>query len=160
VQLIKEIGDEVFLVCPHLRPLFESMILIYQTARQLSAVAGDSDFPFTVRMAIGQGTVKRLNRTSPDFLGTPIDQLSRLMSLRSDRTRFMIHEDAFRNAGDVLREYSEFLSVGDPTPLSKGESKSMISHVFYRELYVDHAKLLGFGKHFVPWASSRPDAGE
>ena len=160
MQLVKEIGDEVFLVCPYLRPLFESVVLVDQTARQLDAVAGESNFPFAVRAAIGHGPVKRLNRALPDFLGSPIDQVARLMSVRPEKTNLLIHEDAYRNAGDVLEEYSDFSSFSDPTPLKADKSKDMIKHVLYREVYIDHSSILAFRKHFVQWASSKAGASE
>lgn len=160
LQPVKEIGDEVLLMCPYLRPLFEAVVLVDQTARQLNAVAGERNFPFSVRAAIGHGPVKKLKRTQPDFLGSPIDQLARLMSVPPKDTNILIHEDAYRNAGDVLEEYSEFASFGNPKPLKATESKDMIKHVLYREVFIDHISLLMFRKHFVQWAGTKKSGGE
>lgn len=151
VRLLKEIGDEALLTAPSFRPLLESVLLADATARNLGLVIGTAEYPFGVRACIGFGAAKRLVRPQDDFVGSPIDQLARLMSVRSDRSSVLLHEDAFRPSEDILREYSDFLSVGSSTMLSPELSKGMVRPVFYRELKIDARALGQFTGKFAPW---------
>ncbi|MBE2185299.1 MAG: hypothetical protein IAE99_00820 [Rhodothermales bacterium] len=154
VRLIKEIGDEVLLTSNSFRPLFESLILITETARQLAYVAGTQTYPFAVRSAIGFGPAKRLMRTHEDFIGTPIDQLARVMSIRSERSNLLIHEEAFSPSRDIITEYADFAEVGEPIMITASISKDMSRPVYYREVIIELSQLPRFKKHFEPWRRS------
>ena len=151
VRLIKEIGDEVFLSAPSFRPLFESLVLIDKTARNLALVVGTEKYPFAVRGRIGFGPGKRLIRPYEDFLGTPIDQLARLMSVRSEDCNFLLHDAAYAPSEDILNEYSDFLRVGNQKMVPEELSKGMQKPVYYRELAIDGTRLQEFRDHFLPW---------
>lgn len=101
--------------------------------------------------AIGFGTIKRMVREHDDFLGKPIDQLARVMSVRSGKSNLLLHEDAYRNSKDILGEYSDFLSVSESMSIPQDKLKGMVEHVYYRELLVDRKKLISFREHFVSW---------
>jgi hypothetical protein len=151
LRLLKELGDAVLLSATTFRPLFESMILIDQVARQLAAVAGTRQFPFSIRAAIDFGPAKRLSRRHEDFLGTPIDRLSRIMSVRSPTANLLLSEEAYQPSREIVQEYAAFLTTGDPIPLPADKSKGLTRQVFYRELRVDPSLLVEFRDHFVPW---------
>lgn len=151
VRLVKEIGDAVFLCSSDIRNIFECMILIDQTAQQLASVAGTDHYPFAIRAAIGFGVAKRLKRRHEDFIGIPIDQLARIMSIKSETANLFIHEDAYSPAADILPEYSDFLSIGEPKMVPADKSKQMLRPVYYREITIDYVTLFEFKEHFVPW---------
>lgn len=154
VQLVKEIGDEALLSAPSFRPLLESIVLADATARNLAVAIGTAEYPFGLRAAIGFGAAKRLVRPHDDFVGSPIDQLARLMGVRSSKSSVLLHEDAFRPSQDILAEYSDFLSVGNSTILSSELSKGMVRAVYYRELMIDTDALGRFAGNFAPWKDS------
>ena len=135
------------------RPMFESMILIGETARQLSHVVGSDNFPFALRSAIGFGPAKRLMRSQEDFIGTPIDQLARIMNIRSQSSNLLIHEEAYRISKDIITEYDLFANVSDPIMLPDKLTKSMSLPLYYREVLIDGTELLKFRGHFEPWKS-------
>lgn len=151
VRLVKEIGDEVFLCSASFRRLFESLLLIDQTTQQLSAIAGTQQFPFEVRACIGFGPAKRLMRPTDDFVGTCIDQLSRLMKVSAKRSRILLHEDAYTPSADVLREYDSVVQIGESKMVSSDESKNILKPIYYRECVINRAALVEFREHFVPW---------
>ncbi len=151
IRLVKEIGDEVLLAATSLRQLFESVILVDQITHQMADVAGSPDYPFRIRAALGFGAAKRLTRRHEDYLGSPLDELSRLMKVRSESANLLIHDDAYKPSVDILKEYTAFLSVSEPKMVPAESSKGMLRNVFYREMLVDRARLVEFREHFVPW---------
>jgi len=155
IRVVKEIGDATFLAAPSFRPLLESVVLIDQAARQLAAVAATTEFPFDIRAAIGFGPAKRLTRPHEDFLGTPIDQLARIMTVRSETAKLFLHEHAYAPSVEILREYQTFLQVGEPDMVTAASSKHMLRPVFYRELKVNREALVEFRDHFVPWRAPK-----
>ncbi len=151
ITLIKELGDGVLLATPNARHLVESALLIDQVAHQIASSAQARETPFTVRIAIGFGPCKRLKRQRRDFVGTPIDQLSRVISIKSEKSRLLIEETAYHKSSDVIADYEAFLRVGDPRMVPTGQSKGMFGPLYYRELVVERAKLISFKEHFAPW---------
>lgn len=151
VKLIKEIGDEVLLAASSLRPVLESVILIDQAAYQLAPIVGNDRYPFRIRAGIGVGTCKMLRRPHEDYLGTAIDQLARIMTIRSEATNLLIHDEVYKREEAILQEYSSFLTVGQPKPVPFEQSKGMLEAIFYRELLVDREALTGFREYFQPW---------
>ncbi len=150
VRLLKEIGDAVLICAPTCRPLLEVVCLMAQAARQLAAVAGSEQFPFAIRAGIDFGPAKRLSRGHEDFLGAPIDRLSRIMSVRSEACNVLISEDAFQPSGDIIREYP-FIAYSDPIMLAQEKAKGLLRPVYYREVIIDWHRLVEFREHFVPW---------
>ncbi|MFH1740129.1 MAG: hypothetical protein ABIH23_14060 [bacterium] len=151
IRLIKEIGDEVFLSAPSFRPLFESLLLIGETAHHLALVVGTETYPFDVRGGIGFGAAKRLMRPHEDFVGSPIDQLARIMAVRSERSDLLIHEEAYRPSEEILKEYKQFVAPGESRMIPENLLKGMKSPVYYREVLVDRQALGRFRDHFDPW---------
>jgi hypothetical protein len=153
IELIKEIGDASLLCAGSLRPLLESLILVDQTAFQLRAIAGDEQFPFAIRAGISYGPAKRLNRPQgpQDYLASSLDQLARIMGIRSSDTNLFLHQAAYQNQEPIVEEYSAFLQISGPKVLSGTESKSMLQPIYYRELRIDRPALLAFESHFHPW---------
>ena len=151
LRVIKEIGDAVLLACSSFRPLFESLVLVDQISRQMADLAGTQNFPFAVRGALGFGAAKRLTRRHEDFLGAPIDQLSRIMGIRSERTNLLIDVDAYGPSKDILQEYQPSIKIGEPQTVPESTSKSMVRSVYYREILVDHESLPEFRSHFSYW---------
>jgi hypothetical protein len=151
VRIVKELGDGVLLVSENFRSLFESALLIDQTAHQLAAVAGDERFPFRVRTGLGHGMAKRLTRPQEDFLGSSIDQLARVMSVRDDDSDLLLQDEVVKVAGEIIREYGECVSVGEPRPLDAKLSKGMMRDIYYRPLRIDRARLVELKEHFMPW---------
>lgn len=152
VNLMKEIGDEGLLVSPEFRPLFESLILINQMAKEMELVAGDERFPFKIRMAISGGIVKKLKRGKEDYVGKCIDQLARLMGIRSESSNFIIHETLYSISGikEIIGEY-DFIFLSDEIPLSNTASKNMLEKVYYKEIKIDSPKLSEYRKNFKYW---------
>jgi hypothetical protein len=157
IELLKEIGDASLLSSDSLRPLLESIVLADQVAFQMGLLAGDEQFPFAIRAGISYGPVKKLTRPGKpqDYLGSPLDQLARILGIRSEGTNLFLHEAAYQSQEAIIAEYSDFLSVSGVKSLSAKESKSMLQPVYYRELKVDKAPLREFREHFSPWRESK-----
>lgn len=157
IELLKEIGDASLLSADSLRPLLESLVLADQVALQMRLLAGDEQFPFAIRAGISYGPVKKLTRTGKpqDYLGSPLDQLARILGIRSSDTNLFLHEAAYQAQEAIVAEYSEFLSVSGAKTLSAQESKGMLQPVYYRELRVDRTELREFRKHFSPWRDAK-----
>ncbi len=151
VRSIKEIGDAVLLVSTDARALTECLLLIDRVAHQLAAVAGDESYPFRVRAGLSFGLAKRLKRLNEDYLGSPIDQLARVLNAPDERTNLFIHEAAFDVIQGVLGDYDTFLSVSQSMQLSAAVTKGSSKPIYYRELIVDHGSLANFGENFKPW---------
>lgn len=151
VRVIKEMGDGALLAASSFRPLFESVVLMDQTAHQLASIKEGEQIPFALRAGIGFGPAKRLTRGHEDYLGSPIDQLARILSLKTANSNLLVHEEAYRPSSDILREYQAFLRVSEAQLLSASASKDMVRPVYYRELQVGRPALVEFSEHFMPW---------
>lgn len=151
VRLIKELGDAVMLSCRDFTPLFESILLIEHVAHHIASVTDDVEFPFGVRSGISSGPAKKLIRDREDFLGRPIDELSRIMAVRSANTNILIHDHAFTVARDLLREYDEFLTISEAIMIPAIMSKGAAEPIYYREMIANPSKLANFRNSFAPW---------
>jgi len=151
VRLIKEMGDAVLLNSDGIRPLLESIVLINQVVYNMKVTKPQEIYPFEVRCGISFGTVKKLFRVNEDFLGSSIDELARIMGIRSTTSNIYIQEEAFRNSDKIIEEYSSFLSVSDSMKLLPKDSKNMIKDIFYREVNIDLEKLLKHSDDFSDW---------
>lgn len=158
VSLIKEIGDEVFIASDEFQPLLECVLLILAVAKKIETDAGTDRFPFRLRCVIGAGAVKKLNRQADDFLGTPIDQLARLMGVRVDDTNFLLHDttDLFRPGNvEVLKAFESILRVAEHNEYISAEaSKNMAAKVYYKRAYLDTDKLKNWRDNFMHWRST------
>lgn len=139
IRWIKEIGDEVMMVSESFRDLLEALMIVDNAASNLRSVIGDEKFPFGVRSAIGCGPIKRINRPHEDYIGSPIDQLARIMSARSPNSNILISEKIFDNYKEVIKEY-EFIKLSDMEMLSPETAKGFPDSIFYREVIVDRNK--------------------
>jgi class 3 adenylate cyclase len=157
IELLKEIGDASLLAADSLRPLLESLVLADQVALQMRLLAGDEQFPFSIRAGISYGPAKKLNRPHKpqDYLGSPLDQLARILGIRSSDANLFLHEAAYQSQEAIVQEYSAFLSVSGAKTLSGAESKGMLQPVYYRELKIDRAALREFRNHFSPWREAK-----
>lgn len=151
VRLIKEIGDAVLLSSDSLRPLLESVVLINQIVRNLKATQPQEIYPFEIRSGFSFGVAKKLIRQNEDFLGSSIDQLARIMSVRSSASNILIQEEAYRHYEKIIEEYDSFLSVSEPKKLLPKETKNMIQDITYREISIDLESLLKFNDYFIDW---------
>lgn len=151
VRLIKEIGDAVLLASDSLRPLIESVILINQISLNLKSTQPKEIYPFEVRCGFSYGIAKKLIRPNEDFLGSSIDQLARIMSVRSATSNICIQEEAYRHFEEILKEYNSFLTTSEPKKLLPKDTKNMIQDIVYREIIIEWEKLLKFNDHFVEW---------
>lgn len=151
VRLLKEIGDAVLLTAPSFRPLFESLILIDQVTSQIANITGTEKYPFSIRGGISFGTAKRMRRTRTDFLGSAIDILSRIMSIRSQTSNFCLHEDAYNASIDIIKEYSDFIAFSETKSLSSTITKTMVHSIQYREMSINREALVDNDNLFIPW---------
>jgi hypothetical protein len=151
VRLIKEIGDAVLLASDSLRPLLESLILIIKITQNIKATQPEEIYPFEIRCGLSFGIAKRLIRPNEDFLGSPIDQLARIMSVRSQLSNFYIQEEVYSHFKKILDEYGSFITISDPKKILPKDSKSMIQDIIYREIFIDWENLLKFNDFFVEW---------
>jgi hypothetical protein len=152
IRVFKEIGDAVLMCCRDFRPLFESGLLISQAARQLAFVAGDQTYPFSLRLGIDFGVAKRLSRRHEDYLGECIDRLARIMSVRSDRTNFVVGEQAYELNRKVLaNEYAALCTASGPLQLELAGGKKLQGQVIYRELVPQSDPLPEFTDFFGAW---------
>ena len=141
-RVIKEIGDAVLLSSLTFRPIFECVILVDQVAHQMAAIAGDGDYPFAIRSGIGFGNAKRIVRDNDDFLGAPIDRLARIMGVRSETSRILVDDEAYRVSAEVAAEYVSVLKFSESMMLSAEIAKNMARPVTYREVRMDRGALL------------------
>jgi class 3 adenylate cyclase len=151
VRIFKEIGDAVIMCCPELRPLLEASLLMSQSARQLAFVAGDQTYPFALRLGIEFGVAKKLGRRHEDYLGECIDRLARIMSVRSDRTNFLMGEQAYELNRNILAEYSKLCSPSGPLQLKLSGGKQLQEQIIYREIVHQPDPIPEFSDYFVPW---------
>ncbi|MDX2219372.1 MAG: hypothetical protein SF172_10145 [Burkholderiales bacterium] len=151
VRVFKEIGDAVIMCCPEMRPLLEVGLLLSQVARQLAFVAGDQSYPFAIRLGIEFGVAKRLDRRHEDYLGECVDRLARIMSIRSERTNFLLGEQAFDLNRKLLMEYASLCTPSGPLQLGLPEGKRLQEQVIYRELLPQLGPLPEFNDFFVAW---------
>ena len=151
IRLIKEIGDSVLLASDSIRPLLESCILMYKIALDIKKNQPEELYPFDIRIGVSFGIAKKLIREHEDFLGSPIDQLARIMNIRSETTNMYVQEQVYSNNFKIIEEYSSFLCVSPPIKLLSKGSKDMIENIFYRELIIDWEKFLEFNDYFTNW---------
>lgn len=151
VRLIKEMGDAVLLASESLRPLLESVILITQISRNIKATQPEEIYPFEIRSGLSFGIAKKLIRQNEDFLGSSIDQLARIMSIRSSSSNIIIQEEAFNHNIRILEEYKNFLLISEPKKLLPKDSKNMIQDITYREITIDLKSFLNFDDYFTDW---------
>jgi len=150
IRLIKEIGDEVLLSCPEIRYLFESVLIISFAADSYAFTVGSDNYPFGVRCAIGFGPTKRLIRDHDDFIGTSIDRLSRIKTIR-DSSDIIIQDNVFLENSQIFDEYKECITISEAKMLPSSLTKGLLGTTYYREISVDHKKLSSFKNYFVPW---------
>jgi hypothetical protein len=134
IRLIKEIGDAVLLGSDSLRPLLEGVILINQIAQNIKSTSPDEIYPFEIRSGFSFGIAKKLIRPSEDFLGSSIDQLARIMVIRSSTSNTLIQEEAYQHFEDILKEYNSFLTVSETRRIMPKESKKMIKGYFLQRI--------------------------
>jgi class 3 adenylate cyclase len=154
VRALKEVGDEVFLCADNFRELFEAILLVDQAVHHLRLVAGSDDFPFACRAAIGSGPAKRLVRGSEDYVGRPIDDTARLMTIRPDRASLVVEAETFRSAKEVVEEYGEVVTISDVLRVPGEAAKGRPDPIFFRELEINRERLADFDSCFSPWKSS------
>lgn len=135
IRIFKEIGDAVLMCCAEFRPLLETGLLMSQAAKQLAFVAGDPDWPFAVRLGIDFGLSKRLERRNEDYLGECIDRLARIMTVRSERSNFLLSENAFEINRKLVAEYAPLCTPSGPLSLQLTGGKQLHEPVVYRELH-------------------------
>jgi hypothetical protein len=155
VRLIKEIGDAVLLTSESLRPLLESVVLISQIAHNIKVTQPEEIFPFEIRSGISFGVAKKLIRSHEDFLGSSIDQLARIMSIRASDSNIYIQEEAYKHNYKIIEEYNSFISISDPEKVPEKDSKNMIQDITYRKIIIDWEGLLKFDDHFVDWRNEK-----
>lgn len=151
VAWLKEMGDAVLLSSQSLRPLLESLVLVELAASQIEKISEREQFPFKIRGGISYGPAKQLKRNQEDFLGTSIDQLSRILGIRDSETNLFIHESAYRDNDRITEEYKDFLQISGPKQLHGKDSKNMIEPVYYREIKINHAAAQSYRGHFFSW---------
>ena len=151
IRVFKEIGDAVLMCCTEFRPLLEAGLLMTRAARQLAFVAGDETFPFALRLGIDFGVAKRLTRRHEDYLGECIDRLARIMSVRSDRTNFVLSEKAFDPNRKILDEYAALCEASGPLQLQLSGGKQLYEQVIYREVLPKTEASSEFSDYFVQW---------
>jgi hypothetical protein len=159
VRLLKEMGDAVMLSCRDFTPLLESVLLIDHVARQIAGDAEDAEYPFGVRAGLSSGPAKRLIRDNEDFLGRPLDELARIMTVRSANTNLLIHDHVFTAARDFLAEYAEVVTVGDAVMIPAAMTKGAVEPIYYRELIVNQSSLGKFRRGFSSWRKPAQEAG-
>ena len=155
IRLLKEIGDAVLLAAPTFRPLFESVVLIDKVAKQLDFIANTEYYPFAVRCGIAFGPSKRLMGRNEDFVSSSLDQLARIMGIRSSKSNFFVHEDAFKQFEPMAREYGAFLRFSGPSMLPVEKARNMLKEIYYREMDIDQKALGAFKECFVPWRNQK-----
>jgi class 3 adenylate cyclase len=151
IRLIKEIGDAVLLCSDHFRPIFEACLLMLQAAKQLAYVAGDRNYPFSIRAGIDFGIAKRLSRRHEDYLGEPIDRLARIMTVRSATSSFLLSENAYAIGKNTLAEYKSICTASLPLQLKLPGAKQLTEQVIYRELLLAANGISDFTDYFGEW---------
>lgn len=151
LRVIKEIGDAVLICSRGFRPLLESGILMLQAAKQLAYVAGDSTYPFAIRVGVDFGVAKKLTRRHEDYLGEPIDRLARIMTVRSSTSNFLISENSFDQNKKWIDEYKSICKASIPLQLKLAGGKQFMEQVIYRELLLNAETVSSFSDYFTEW---------
>lgn len=151
ISIVKEFNGVVLLSASSLRPLLEALVLTDQVAIQMNSLGSDEQVPFEIRGGISSGAAKKITKAGGDFIGTPLDQLSRLLDVRSNEANLFLTEAAYTGSQPVVQEYSKFLSVSEPRVLSSGTLKGVIAPVHYRELRINRGEFAEFRGNFEAW---------
>lgn len=151
IVVFKEIGDAVLMSCPQIRPLLEAGILMDRAARQLAFVAGNDEFPFSIRLGIDFGVAKRLRRRGDDYLGECIDRLARIMTVRSETSNFVLSEQAFDPNRGIIEEYRALYEITEPFQLAVTPGKRLKGQVIYRFLVPTAGSPADYNEYFIPW---------
>lgn len=149
-QLIKELGDAVMIKAGVLREVLEPILLVDLVINGLQSLEKDETYPLSVRAGIGFGECKRI-RTGPpeDYLGSAIDELARIMQVRSTSSTVLVSQRAYETGGGVISEYGG-LSLSDVKEVPAQIAKSSKT-IYYRELIVDRKRLGEERANFAPW---------
>jgi len=160
VSLVKELGDAVLLCCPHFSTLFESLLLVHSVAAMFASADPDDPIPLVVRSGVNHGAANTIGRgnakhlpESPDYLGRPIDELSRVMAVRSPNTSMLMHEDAYSAAKEALKEYTSFTKVQGPHTIPSAIAKGSVTPIYYYEVLLDRVALGRTHDGFEEWRS-------
>jgi hypothetical protein len=151
IRVFKEIGDAVLMCCTGFRPLLEAGLLMCQASKQLAFVAGDSVYPFEIRLGIDSGIAKQLKRRDEDYLGECIDRLARIMTVRSEQSNFILGEKAFDSNRKIIDEYCALCMPSGPLQLKLESEKILHELVIYRELVIGANAETDFKDFFIKW---------
>lgn len=151
IRIFKEMGDAVLICSADFRPLFEACILMNFSAKLLSFLGDDANYPFEIRIGIEFGSGKKINRRNEDYLSESIDRLSRLMMIRSERSNFILGEYAFPITARILEEYNSICQVSLAKKLLLPSEKKINEDLIYRELYFIEKGVADFSDRFAEW---------
>lgn len=81
IQIAKKMGDGILAFGTDITEVIEGCLLIMRAERLVRNEFADELFPFQVRIGISQGSLKRISSDGEDYLGSAIDELSKIMGV-------------------------------------------------------------------------------
>ena len=70
----------------------------------------DSLFPFSIKIRISSGILKRIDRSRIDFLGAPIDEISKILGEESDPHAILLSRPYYEKIEKFITDYN-FISL-------------------------------------------------
>lgn len=152
--IVKELGDGVLAVGTDKREALEACVLVKTIEQLVSRMFADEVFPFSIRIGIGYGSLRRLERPKLDFLGAPIDEISKILTEEVAANSILISRSFNEKAKDIIAEYP-FLTAGD-LRWWKDSSESIVHDpIDYYSLQIDLDAMSQWTEQFSPWKVAR-----
>ena len=140
LQIIKEMGDGILAVGSDAKEVLNACIAFRRVERMIRSDFEDDRFPFRVRIGVGHGVLKRLAGRSPDFLGSTIDELSRIMADKTDDGAILLSESFRELAAEFLEQYP-FASIGGRRSWTDKDAHVAHEPIDYYPVFVDFNKI-------------------
>lgn len=150
INIIKELGDGILAIGTDEIEALEACLLTKKLETMVSKMYSDSIFPFSIKVGIGFGQLKRLDRFREDFLGEPIDELSKILSEKSDPNSILLSRPYYEEIKELLTGYN-FLSI-ENIKFWKDEGNGIVHDpIDYYPVHIDFDAMSDHEEHFLPW---------
>ena len=153
INIVKELGDGILAVGTDRRQALEACLLIKIIEPLISRILPDEVFPFSIKIGLGFGGVKHLDRPKVDFLGEAIDEISKILSDSTSVKSFVLSRSFFEKSKDMITDYP-FLTVGNLRWWRDSSDGIVHEPVDYYPLHIDSDAMSEWDNRFEPWIAS------
>lgn len=153
IIIVKELGDGILAVGTDKREALESCLLVKIIEQLVSRILPDQMFPFAVRIGIGFGRLRRLDRPKVDFLGEAIDEISKILTDRASVDSLVLSRSFFEQAKDIIADYP-FLTVGELKWWKDSPEGIVHEPIDYYPLHIDLGAMSEWDNQFSSWKAA------